>query len=61
MKIFCGYAADAEFLKQDYKTFVASCKGRLIIAIGEGNFTNEFHSVMQQAMAWGAYNNEKNK
>jgi hypothetical protein len=59
MKTYCGYDIENDWIKLNYKDFTSKCKGELIMAIGEGKFNDVFHSVMQQAMAYGAYNNEK--
>lgn len=61
MKTFCGYSEEAAFLKEKYDDFIKARKGELIISIGSGNFDQYFYTIMQMTMAYGAYNNEKNK
>ncbi len=43
-------------LKQDWNTFHNECMGRLLIAIGAGNFKNEVYNILDQSHARGAYN-----
>jgi hypothetical protein len=46
-------------LKQDWNAFYNESMGRLLVAIGEGNFKNAVYNILDQSHARGAYNYHK--
>jgi hypothetical protein len=55
-KYFLSVSDDAEFLKMDYAEFTNWCSGRLIVAIGQGDFRSEVVNIIRFAGDWRIYN-----
>jgi hypothetical protein len=56
---FVGFGGGSDFLKYDYNKFNDYCCGKLVLAIGQGEFSREVALVTNMAMAYALYQEKR--
>lgn len=53
--IYCGYGGESEFLSYSWETFLAYCRGEILVGIGQGSFGSAVTSCICLSRSYEAY------